>query len=64
MHKTLTSALALAALAGPVAALEDGELLIWINGDKGYNGLAEVGALFEEELGVPVKVEHPENVTD
>ncbi|MEL6679079.1 MAG: maltose/maltodextrin ABC transporter substrate-binding protein MalE [Pseudomonadota bacterium] len=64
MHKTLTSALALAALAGPVAALEDGELLVWINGDKGYNGLAEVGALFEEELGVPVKVEHPENVTD
>ncbi|MEL6425614.1 MAG: maltose/maltodextrin ABC transporter substrate-binding protein MalE, partial [Pseudomonadota bacterium] len=64
MFKTLTSALALTALAAPALALEDGELLVWINGDKGYNGLAEVGALFEEELGVPVKVEHPENVTD
>lgn len=25
------------------AAIEEGQLTIWINGDKGYNGLAEVG---------------------
>lgn len=45
-------------------AWTDGELLIWINGDKGYNGLAEVGKKFEKDLGIPVKVEHPESATD
>ncbi|MGA8659045.1 MAG: maltose/maltodextrin ABC transporter substrate-binding protein MalE [Chthoniobacterales bacterium] len=45
-------------------AWTDGELLIWINGDKGYNGLAEVGKKFEKDLGIPVKVEHPEDATD
>jgi maltose/maltodextrin transport system substrate-binding protein len=50
----------------PLAATawEDGKLLLWINGDKGYNGLQRVGYRFERELGVPVKVEHPENPTD
>ncbi|MBL1379117.1 maltose ABC transporter substrate-binding protein MalE [Zobellella denitrificans] len=42
-----------------LAAIEEGRLLIWINGDKGYNGLAEVGQWFEQETGVPVRVEHP-----
>lgn len=51
-------------LSSPVMALEDGKLLIWINGDKGYNGLQAIGDLFAEELGVEVIVEHPENVTD
>ena len=45
-------------------AWTDGELLVWINGDKGYNGLAEVGKKFEKDLGIPVKVEHPESATD
>ena len=45
-------------------AWTDGELLIWINGDKGYRGLAEVGKKFEKDLGVPVKVEAPEGATD
>lgn len=41
--------LALSALATLVlsssafAKIEEGKLVIWINGDKGYNGLAEVG---------------------
>src|ERR1700722_7279419 len=42
----------------------DGELLIWIGGDKGYRGLAEVGKKFEKDLGIPVKVEAPEGLTD
>src|SRR3984893_129284 len=42
----------------------DGELLVWIGGDKGYRGLAEVGKKFEKELGVPVKVEAPDGLTD
>ena len=58
---------ALAALMASTSlaqAFEDGKLLIWINGDKGYNGLQAVGDKFAEELGVPVVVEHPEGVTD
>src|SRR5690606_23746632 len=46
------------------SAFEDGKLLVWINGDKGYNGLQAIGDKFAEELGVEVVVEHPESVTD
>lgn len=42
----------------------DGELLVWINGDKGCRGLAEVGRKFEREIGTKVAVEHPEGLTD
>ena len=45
-------------------AFEDGKLLIWINGDKGFNGLQAIGDKFKAELGVDVVVEHPEAVTD
>jgi maltose/maltodextrin transport system substrate-binding protein len=44
---------------GANAAIEEGQLTIWINGDKGYNGLAEVGKRFEEDTGIKVTVEHP-----
>ena len=50
--------------AGQAFAWTDGELLVWINGDKGYRGLAEVGKRFEKDLGIPVKVEVPEGLTD
>jgi maltose/maltodextrin transport system substrate-binding protein len=45
-------------------AFEDGKLLIWINGDKGFTGLQAIGDKFKAELGVDVVVEHPEAVTD
>lgn len=67
MFKKLTIAAVLAsatALSSPAMALEDGKLLIWINGDKGFTGLQAIGDLFAAELGVEVIVEHPENVTD
>ena len=64
MKKTFTTISALALMVGPALALEDGKLTVWINGDKGYNGLQEVGDRFAEELGVEVVVEHPESVTD
>ncbi|WKB52962.1 maltose/maltodextrin ABC transporter substrate-binding protein MalE [Eleftheria terrae] len=58
----LAAALALSAgFAGTVAAAEPGKLLIWINGDKGYNGLAKVGEEFTKATGVQVVVEHPED---
>lgn len=40
------------------------KLLIWINGDKGYNGLQKVGDTFAKESGVTVVVQHPEGATD
>lgn len=46
------------------AAIEEGQLTVWIGGDKGYNGLAEVGKKFEEETGVKVTVEHPNGLPD
>ncbi|MBV8142322.1 MAG: maltose/maltodextrin ABC transporter substrate-binding protein MalE [Verrucomicrobia bacterium] len=45
-------------------AWTDGELLVWIGGDKGYRGLAEDGKKFEKDLGITVKVETPEGLTD
>lgn len=39
-------------------------LLIWINGDKGYNGLQKVGDAFTKISGVQVVVQHPEGATD
>lgn len=61
--KTL-AALCCALLCSQTAlAFERGELLIWINSDKGFNGLAEVGTRFEQETGVPVTVETPDDLT-
>jgi maltose/maltodextrin transport system substrate-binding protein len=58
-----TAAAAIAALAGAglASAQEAGKLLVWINGDKGYNGLQKVGDAFAKKSGIPVSVEHPED---
>ncbi|WP_434527178.1 maltose/maltodextrin ABC transporter substrate-binding protein MalE [Photorhabdus asymbiotica] len=62
--------LALSALATLVlsasafAKIEEGKLVIWINGDKGYNGLAQVGEKFEKDTGVKVTVEHPDKLAE
>ncbi|HIF9341205.1 TPA: maltose/maltodextrin ABC transporter substrate-binding protein MalE [Photobacterium damselae] len=64
MRKVLsTVALCTLAALGSVnayAAIEEGQLTIWINGDKGYNGLTEVGKKFEADTGVKVTVTHPD----
>ncbi|MBT0570877.1 maltose/maltodextrin ABC transporter substrate-binding protein MalE [Curvibacter sp. CHRR-16] len=55
-------AAALVAGWGAVAhAAEKGVLTIWINGDKGYNGIIKMGEKFTKDTGIPVKVEHPED---
>lgn len=58
---TLLAAAALLSIGTAAQAAEPGKLLIWINGDKGYNGLAKVGEEFTAKTGVPVVVEHPED---
>ncbi len=70
-HRPTALAVALAAVAAvavlgasrPVHA-DKGSLLIWINGDKGYDGIAKIAEKFTKDTGIPVKVEHPENAID
>jgi maltose/maltodextrin transport system substrate-binding protein len=66
MKKTLVTALAVAgATMGTQAiAWDEGSLLIWVNSDKGYNGLQAVGDNFAADTGVAVKVETPDSVTE
>lgn len=44
-------------------AVKKGELLVWINSDKGFNGLQEVGNDFEKSTGIKVTVETPDSLT-
>ena len=53
-----------AALLAAPALAESPKLLVWINGDKAYNGLQKVGDAFEKVSGVKVVVEHPVDPTD
>lgn len=54
----------LACMPGRPWAAEPLRLLVWINGDKGYNGLQKVGDAFEKVSGVKVVVQHPEGAPD
>ena len=65
-HAAVAAAIAtVALLAGAVAqAAPAPTLLVWINGDKAYNGLQKVGHAFEKVSGVKVVVEHPVDATD
>ena len=58
------SVVALAASLVPARAAEPPKLLVWINGDKGYDGLQKVGDAFNAVSGVKVVVQHPEGATD
>jgi maltose/maltodextrin transport system substrate-binding protein len=64
----LAAVASLALLAGaslaPAQASPPLKLLVWINGDKGYNGLQKVGDAFTRESGVQVVVQHPEGAPD
>lgn len=51
-------------LAAPALAQDPLRLLVWINGDKGYNGLQKVGDAFARASGVEVVVQHPEGAPD
>ena len=68
--KTGARILALSALttmmfsASALANIEEGKLVIWINGAKGYNGLAAVGKKFEKDTGIKVTVEHPDKLEE
>ncbi len=64
-HSLVLSALATLVLSSSAfAKIEEGKLVIWINGDKAYNGLAEVGKKFEKDTGISVTVEHPDQLEE
>jgi maltose/maltodextrin transport system substrate-binding protein len=64
MIRQVVSGLFFLCSAFPAFAWTGGELLVWIGGDKGHRGLAEVAKKFEKDAGVPVKVEVPDELTD
>ncbi|WP_410499561.1 maltose/maltodextrin ABC transporter substrate-binding protein MalE [Chitinibacter sp. S2-10] len=56
---SLAAAVTFAATGSSAFAAD--KLLIWINGDKAYKGIEQVGAAFTKATGVEVVVEHPED---
>jgi maltose/maltodextrin transport system substrate-binding protein len=64
MSRQVVSGLLFLCSAIPAFAWTDGQLLVWIGGDKGHRGLAEVAKKFEKDASVPVKVEIPDELTD
>jgi len=61
---SLVAALSLLVAAPARAHAEDkGTLQIWINGDKAFKGLDQLGKKFTEKTGVKVVVEHPDDAT-
>ena len=64
LKKSLAAAIALTVAASTAHAFSKDELTIWVGGDKAHQGISKVGKRFEEELGIKVRVEIPENLTD
>ena len=58
MKKKLIASLAAAAALGTSflanAAIEKNQLTVWVNDDKGYNGIAKVGERYTKKTGVKV----------
>jgi len=46
----------------PAAAFSDKSITIWVPGDKGYQGIIEMGKRFEQVTNIKVKVQHPDSI--
>jgi maltose/maltodextrin transport system substrate-binding protein len=42
----------------------EGELLIWVSDNRGFRSWVDLGKKFEQEIGVPVRVETQEQITE
>lgn len=61
----LSSAVMTSMLTVGALAFENDELVIWVGGDKAYNGIRKVAEKFMKDYDfLKVKVEIPENLTD
>lgn len=49
-------------LPGATQAFERDRLLVWVNQDKGFNGVAEIGRRFQAEIGIEVEVATPDDL--
>ena len=62
LRRVAACAVAAALSVSAVAqAAEPLKLLVWINPDKGYNGLQKVGHRYRADTGVEVTVQHPDD---
>lgn len=59
---TVVCAMTLGFSVSANAAIEKDQLTVWVNGDKGYNGIAKVGEKFTADTGIKVTVAHPDQV--
>jgi maltose/maltodextrin transport system substrate-binding protein len=64
MIKKLLCGTFLGFFAAQAFAWTDGELLIWISDNRAYHALGDLGKAFEKDVGVPVKVETQEKITE
>ena len=49
---TVVCAMTLGFSVSANAAIEKDQLTVWVNGDKGYNGIAKVGEKFTADTGI------------
>jgi maltose/maltodextrin transport system substrate-binding protein len=45
-------------------SFNEGELVIWLSDNRGFRSWVELGKKFEQEMGVPVRVETQEQITE
>ncbi len=45
-------------------AWKEGEILIWTTDNRGYRAMGELGKKFEEDMGIPVRVEIQNEIVD
>src|ERR1700730_18732775 len=64
MMKKLLGGILFGLCAAQAFAWTDGELLIWISDNRAYHALGDLGKTFEKDVGVPVKVETQEQITE
>jgi maltose/maltodextrin transport system substrate-binding protein len=64
MIKKLLCGIIFGLCAAQAFAWTDGELLIWISDNRAYHALGDLGKTFEKDVGVPVKVETQEEITE
>jgi maltose/maltodextrin transport system substrate-binding protein len=64
MIKNLLCGIFFGFCAAQAFAWTDGELLIWISDNRAYHALGDLGKTFEKDVGVPVKVETQEQITE
>jgi maltose/maltodextrin transport system substrate-binding protein len=64
MIKKLLCGIFFGLCVSPAFAWTDGELLIWISGNRAYHALGDLGKSFEKDIGARVKIETQEQITD